>query len=681
MIAESARHDLVKYLGLHYPASDIPKQARQLYERNWLRIIPDIGATPVPILSVPGFDRGPLDLSMSMLRSVSPIHIEYLQNMGVSASLSVSILRHGRLWGLFACHHYSPRHISYERRSATELFGQMFSLLLESREREMQNEYETGARQKQNDVVSRMAKASSAFHELADHLEDLGSTIDSDGIALYFDGVLSVRGNTPTREETLGLMRHLDRTAADSRIVATDEIGRGFPPARDFTERAGGMLAIPISPGGDYLVFFGQEQIREVNWAGDPSKPAVLGPNGIRLTPRKSFEAWQELVRGRSRPWTDVDVHLAESLRITLLEVVLRLTDIATKERKAAQQRQELLIAELNHRVRNILALIRGLISQSKERAMSIEDFASVVGGRIQALARAHDQITTDNWGPASLRALFVAESAAYLNQKAGRVALEGPDVLLEPQAFSTLALVVHELLTNSAKYGALCDSGGKVRVTWLIDDAGKLVVDWQEEGGPPVRVPSRRGFGSTIIERSIPFDLKGEADINYQFDGLKARFSIPAAYVHVDEAKKPRVETPVAPSAKPTSISGPALVVEDNMIIALDAEAILAKLGAEPIECAASIAQALSIIAEQKLSFALLDVNLGYESSFPIADALMERRVPFVFATGYGKNIEFPDRFKDVPVVTKPYALDVLRPKVEEARELLSRQGSTDLT
>lgn len=672
VIAESARHDLVKYMGLHYPASDIPKQARELYQRNWLRIIPDIQATPSPILSVPSFGTTPLDLSMSMLRSVSPIHIEYLGNMGVGASLSISILQHGRLWGLFACHHYAPRHITYERRSAAELFGQMFALLLESREREVLSDYEATARQKQSEVVSRMAKASSAFHELSDHLQDLGSTIDSDGIALYLDGVLTQRGTTPTREETLGLMRHLDRTLTDNKITPTDEIGREYPPARDFAQRAGGMLVIPISAGNaDYLVFFRTEQIQTVNWAGDPTKPATLGPNGVRLTPRKSFEAWQETVRGRSRPWSDIDMRLAETLRITLLEVVLRLTDLASKERKAAQQRQELLIAELNHRVRNILALIRGLIMQSKERAMSIEDFASVVGGRVQALARAHDQITVDNWGPAPLRALFAAEASAYLSQKADRIVMTGPEILLEPQAFSTLALVAHELLTNSAKYGALCDSGGKVRVTWDLDASGKLVIDWSEEGGPPVRVPSRRGFGSTIIERSIPFDLKGEADIDYQFDGLKARFSIPAAYVHLDTRHvKARIDAPAAaaPSTAPTATLGDVLIVEDNMIIALDAEAILAKLGAKVVETASTVSQAISVITQHPLAFALLDVNLGHESSFPIADVLLERKIPFVFATGYGTNIDFPERFQNVPVVSKPYAADTLLPKIQEA-------------
>lgn len=206
-------------------------------------------------------------------------------------------------------------------------------------------------------------------------------------------------------------------------------------------------------------------------------KPAAPGPNGVRLTPRKSFEAWCETVHGRSLAWSDIEMQTAEALRITLIEVILRLTDAAEKEHKGAQERQELLIAELNHRVRNILNLIRGVVTQSRPEDRADSTFAATVGDRIQALARAHDQITSSNWGLGSLRDLVMLEAAAYLGPKAGRVVLDGADVLLEPQAFLTLALVVHEMMTNSAKYGALCDSLGRVDVRWERDALDHLVI------------------------------------------------------------------------------------------------------------------------------------------------------------------------------------------------------------
>ena len=163
-------------------------------------------------------------------------------------------------------------------------------------------------------------------------------------------------------------------------------------------------------------------------------------------------------MHGQSTPWTSAELQIAEGLRITLLEVILQLADLAARERKGAQERQELMIAELNHRVRNILSLVRGLVTQSKDTAGSIEEFSSVLGGRIQALARAHDQITSLNWAPVAIKALVESEAGAYLGARAGRIEMDGPEVALDPKAFATLALVVHEMMTNSAKYGALAE-------------------------------------------------------------------------------------------------------------------------------------------------------------------------------------------------------------------------------
>ena len=260
------------------------------------------------------------------------------------------------------------------------------------------------------------------------------------------------------------LVGFINRTSP-GRICASAEIGKIYASGESFRDRAAGFLAIPISrTPRDCLIFFRREILRKVNWAGAPGKVYASGPLGPRLTPRKSFELWQETVHGQSAPWTSAELQIAEGLRVTLLEVILQLADLAARERKGAQERQELMIAELNHRVRNILSLVRGLVTQSKDTAGSIEEFSSVLGGRIQALARAHDQITSLNWAPVALKALVESEAGAYLGARAGRIKMEGPEVALDPKAFATLALVVHEMMTNSAKYGALADSTGKRR-------------------------------------------------------------------------------------------------------------------------------------------------------------------------------------------------------------------------
>ncbi|ASR09480.1 two-component system sensor histidine kinase/response regulator [Rhizobium leguminosarum bv. viciae] len=661
--AEAARAGIGSFLGLHYPASDIPVQARALYLRNLFRIIADVDAVPVPILPQRDEHGQPLDLSMSVLRSVSPIHIEYLKNMGVGASLSISIVVDGKLWGLFACHHYGPRLPSAQSRSTAELFGQMFASRLESRERRLALDYETKARRIADRLLTSVADNASLLDDPAWLIEALADAIPADGIGVWINGRLALAGIGPNERSFAALVRHLNRSAA-GRIYAADRLAEAYPDL-EVDDAVAGMLAIPISRSPrDYVVLFRQELVRTVRWGGDPHKPVEYGPNGPRLTPRKSFEAWSELVRGRSLPFTEAECRVAETIRVTLIEVVLRLTDEVSMARQTANERQELLIAELNHRVRNILSLITGIIRQSQATSVGLGDYIRQLEGRIQSLARAHDQITRDHWAPASLRQLLLAETGAYLGKNAQRIRMSGEDVLLEPQAFSTAALVFHELMTNSAKYGSLSGTGsGTVQLGWHRDDEGNLRIGWREKDGPPVVEPKRHGFGSTIIRRSIPYDLGGKAEVRYVKDGLEADFSIPARHVvgPTSERSNPAPLGTTEPKSNPDDqpLSGlNVLLVENNLIIAMDGEDILRRLGAD-VATVPSVTEAMEILAGQSFDLALLDVNLGDETSFGIADRLAAEGVPFVFATGYGEGIAQANSHSDAPVLQKPYTME----------------------
>lgn len=663
--AESCRPSIGNFKGLHYPATDIPAQARALYKRNLLRVITDVNAAPVPI--VPALDTAgqPIDLSLSILRSVSPIHIEYLKNMGVAASMSISIIVDDKLWGLFACHHYSPMSPSFERRSVCELFAQMFSMRLESRERKETVEFERRARDISDQLLGAVASDETLLND-PDWLGDiLTNAIPADGVGVWINGSCAFSGHTPKAEDFRRIIAVLTEHT-DGGVVATDHLATMVPGAERFSGEAAGMLAIPISRAArDYVVLFRQEIIRSVRWGGDPHKPVEYGPNGPRLTPRESFAEWKELVEGRSKPFTPSELRVAETLRATLIEVVLRMADEATVQRQQANERQELLIAELNHRVRNILGVIRGLIRQSKPHDNSIESFVKLVDGRIHALARAHNQITDDHWGPAPIQALIDAEAAAFLADRPDRIRTEGGFVLLNPQAYSTMALVVHELVTNSAKYGSLSDSG-TVTISWSRNDEGDLLFDWREQGGPPVSPPSRKGFGTTIIDRSVPYDLGGEASVDYAREGIRARFRIPAR--HVGEAKddrtpaikypRPAVGHPVEPPQQVLE-GETVLLVEDSLIIALDAEDVLERLGAEGVTTASSVAGALEAIGSAPPTLGMLDINLGDSTSYAVADRLAELGTPFLFASGYGEQAQLPERHAGRTVLQKPYTLE----------------------
>ncbi len=664
VIAEACRPGIGRFIGLHYPASDIPAQARLLYKRNLLRLIADVHATPVPI--VPQYDElgNPLDLSLSGLRSVSPIHIEYLTNMGVDASLSISILVEGRLWGLFACHHYEPRRPTFERRAIVELFAQMFAMRLESRERKETVEFERHARDVSDQLLGAVASDETLLKD-PDWLGDiLTNAIAADGVGVWIGGNSAFSGTTPSVDEFRKIVRVLN-SMATGKVFATDHIGSILPGAESFASTAAGLLAIPISrTPRDYVVLFRSELVRSVRWAGDPHKPLKIGPNGLRLTPRESFAEWKQLVQGRSKPFTLSETRVAETLRATLIEVVLRLADEASAERQRASARQELLIAELNHRVRNILGVIRGLIRQSQPSDQATKDFVKVIDGRVHALARAHNQITDDHWGPAPLQALIDAEARAFVD-KHERVMFEGDPILLNPQAYSTMALVLHELVTNSTKYGSL-SKGGRVFINWRRNPEGDLMLFWREAGGPPVVAPTRKGFGTTIIHKSVPYDLGGTATVDYKESGVEASFRIPAR--HVSDARNfsgPVIKFPRPAAGHPTApphrvLEGcDLLLVEDSLIIALDAEDIATRLGAKSISTAATVDSALDAIDALKPAVAILDINLGDRNSFAIAARLTALGVPFLFATGYGEQSQLPMEHRARPVVQKPYTLE----------------------
>ena len=677
VIAE-ARHDqLDPFFGLRYPKTDIPAQARELYLRNRFRIISDVNDEPVPIIPGTTMEGEDLDLSMSTLRAVSPIHIEYLRNMGVEASLSISIVIGGKLWGLFACHHYSPKKLPYSQRTAAELFSELFSLVLER----VLSAEQQDLRDRGREVHNRLMRDIAAGTPLTESLPTLDPVIQNiiphDGASIFLENNYQARGRAPNEEEFRALIPSLN-SAATGKVLTLDTMTERMPRAEAFADRATGAMIIPVSrTPRDFLVLWRKPLTQTVTWAGNPEKPVEYGPNGARLTPRKSFEAWQQSVEGKSAPWTAAEISIAEGLRVTLLEIILRLTDEAVQERAKAQQQQELLIAELNHRVRNILNLIRGLINQSRGEADDIETFAEIVGGRISSLALAHDNITKGNWSSAPLGTLIETEAEAYASRNRDRISITGPEAFVSPEAYTVLALVIHEMMTNSAKYGSLTDSSGSLLIAVTRDDRDDLEIKWVERGGPPVKPPQRRGFGSTIIERSIPFELGGEASIEYKLSGVEARFCVPARYVTWKGERGARLpgtrktthdqHTLSSPESVPTST----LLVEDSMIIALDTEDCLRELGVHSIHVESTVAGALRALEKGEPDLAILDYNLGKESSERVAEVLRERGVPFWLATGYGEMSERLEELGAKGLLTKPYGKEELTGVLKDFGEI----------
>ncbi|QGQ20674.1 SpoIIE family protein phosphatase [Cellulomonas sp. JZ18] len=322
VVAEAKRDDLNSFLGLHYPASDIPPQARQLYETNWVRLIADVGYTPSPV--EPPFDPAtgePLDMTHAVLRSVSPVHVEYLGNMGVQASMSISLLRDGRLWGLVACHHYSgPLMPSYGARAAAEFLGSTLSLRLVARAEERELETELAA---QSVVARILHTARDADRALADALvADPGvlALVPARGAVVRADGLVTTAGEVPADVGPL-----LDWAARrPDPVTAVTALADEEPALAATLPGVAGVLAVHL-PDDQCVVWLRHEVVRDVYWGGDPhnAKIAREEDGRVRLSPRLSFERWREVVRGRSEPWADAHVRAVADLRTRLLEVLL----------------------------------------------------------------------------------------------------------------------------------------------------------------------------------------------------------------------------------------------------------------------------------------------------------------------------------------------------------------------
>ncbi len=679
VIAESINGIMESFEGLRFPSADIPVQARALYLRNPFRIIGDVDAISVPLLPLDTAEA--LDLSLAVTRAVSPIHIEYLRNMHVAASLSISIIVEGRLWGLIACHNETARMPAFAKRSASELFAQMYSMILESRTRQVEGDRERVARSE----VDRMIGSIASDRRLLQNPEWLYDTLREimacDGVAVAAPGLLATIGETPSAESLATLVVELGLMPA-AQLFSTDRLAKRFPQAVGAGARVAGMLAIPTSLGSEGWIFlFRRERVKEVNWGGDPSQAHTKVEPGTRISPRQSFQAFAIVSRDQSPPFTTEDLRTAEMIRSALIEIVSRMKTGNVLDEERTADRQNVLIAELNHRVRNILALIRGLINQTTTGEGDVASYVESLNGRVQALARAHDQITRQNdWGPGLLSTLFEHEVIAYVPTQLERFQVRGPAVYLLPEAFSTLALVVHELFTNSLKYGALSDSGCvEVAVTRRNGDG--LHLAWRDIDGPLVRAPTRRGFGSAIIERTIPFDLQGTVEVRYPPTGIEVDLFVPEQFIWtgaVTQVGTALSEVPLAHVVSDRPLEGMSvLLLEDNMIVALQTEDLLRDLGASSVHAVPTILAAIGVLDRTPIDFAVLDVNVGSGTSLDFALICVDRAIPFIFASGYGSDVDLGNDYRSVPIVIKPYSIgDVAR--AAGAALLLSRPQRT---
>lgn len=385
VVAESAAPGMGTFLGLRFPASDIPPQARALYVSNRIRVIPDAGYTAVPIVPDRDHRGAPLDLGQNMLRSVSPVHLEYLRNMGVVASMSISITVGGRLWGLIACHHREARQVPAGMRAAADLFGLFASMRVAAREQQAAEAAEDHARGARDSVALRLQEAADPRLALRGELALLARCVPCDGVATWVDGQWHAHGHTPDASVMQRLQGWLAQAPAVNGIAATNAADHWAGGAG--TNGTAGVLAIELFPGsGEWVMFFRREQVEQVRWAGRPDRPFEVGPDGRHIGPRSSFDAWAETVRGSSTPWTDGDMRLAERLHRVLHERQRRGRASAPAVADLAGERARASVRDQRERLVRLSSLLDGLVHLEAEDTAHLAERIDALESELRAL-------------------------------------------------------------------------------------------------------------------------------------------------------------------------------------------------------------------------------------------------------------------------------------------------------
>ena len=333
-------------------------------------------------------------------------------------------------------------------------------------------------------------------------------------------------------------------------------------------------------------------------------------------------------------------------------------------ERKDAEERQSLLAREVDHRAKNAMAIVQSIVRLTK--ANGIADYAAVIEGRIKALSRAHAILSDSRWQGADLSKLVDDELAPYRSNGADRILVAGPNVLLDPTTAQTLALALHELATNAAKYGALSQASGKLELNWEVQPQA-ILVNWRETGGPSTRAPRQTGFGTRIITSSVERQLGGRATFDWLVEGLSCMLLVPRSQ-GMDRHGEVAAERPDDGAAK--VIHGRRImIVEDEALVAMILEDQLEELGLTIVATCANVVDAMKAIDKNAPDAAILDVNLGGQLVYPVADRLIDRGIPFVFVTGYGRE-SIDRRYASIQVLEKPVERQALEDVFVKAPE-----------
>ena len=402
---------------------------------------------------------------------------------------------------------------------------------------------------------------------------------------------------------------------------------------------------------------------------------------GSGRLPRKSFAAWRETVSGKSRPWTETEVEAANLLRTTVLDVVLHQADALLRETERARIKQDLLMAELEHRSKNTIATIQSLVRLSSWSADTLTDFTIALERRLQSMAKAHSLLLAARWEGASITSIVRDEFAAHRSLSTGNVRYQGLGYSLEPEAGLSFALILHELVTNAVKHGSLSIPSGKVELTWQeVMERGQhwLQFNWIERDGPTVAPVERIGFGRTLLERVFAANGNGKVRLAFPPSGATCEIAISFSKVVSSDGARAAPswpETPIVSGSLDKALTGVrVLVVEDDALILMDVIQTLEAAGASISGAFLRFGEALGGAAELEFDVALVTVNLDARAAWRIARMVRDRELPVVLSSDDANSFGRPVDLMTLPVVLKPYQTDILVAQLQTAAKRPAR-------
>jgi chemotaxis family two-component system sensor kinase Cph1 len=535
VLAEDRRDGMRAFANHHFPASDIPAQARALYLRNLVRVIPDATYQPLPLR--PAWPAGDeLDMSDCHLRSVSPVHLVYLQNMGVLASASFSIVKDGLLWGLVACHNETPKLLTYDVRTACRSLAGSLGRWIKAKEEAESLRQRLRLRGFEDDTIAVLSREGSLDKALANHLSEICRMMEASGIAVLRGRELVTHGKCPAKTDILALAEWLVNHPLEP-VFSTACLSALYPPAANFRTTASGILAMTLSADEPWvLVWFRAEQLEVVKWAGHPHEPTDAEPKP--LSPRASFDAWSETVHGRSREWPSAKMAAATRLRAALLEVqqARRLHDLnhhltaILRDKDILLTQKEFLITEVNHRTQNSLQLVSSFLSVQARGTDDPKLMASLdeARRRLTAVALVHRRLYRGDQVDVVDLARYIEElcedTFSFMGADWQRhLTLSLTPTLVSADQAIPLGLILTELLINANKY-AYGGAAGPIEVA-LTEDRSHLHLAVSDRG--PGRISQAEGFGSRIMAALVR-QLGGTLTDENTVPGLRVALSVP---------------------------------------------------------------------------------------------------------------------------------------------------------